>query len=180
MQNNLSLLTSISNSFDVSRASYRYIVEDGTRWDTFRRTFERKKWFVEGAAIGVNFIEYAKEAKSRKAYIREVHLCYNFTLKMLDKADMGEAFCAVFIQGLKDMDWKTPSGKLDEEELEFAYNHGMIEGGNSSPLDIWIHRFLANTRKRLGTAKYHLQCEDELEVRKQGVRSLVNYLRDCT
>ena len=179
MRNNLTLLTDLSTHYKPSVEFYRYIIDSGLRWDLFRKTFERKKWYLEGAYIGKQFIEYAY-ISTGPAYTREILLCYNFTLDMLDKADLSDVFCSTFDQGVKDIDWGGFYCSLSISEMSFAKKHGLIKEGGICPLYIWIHRYLINERKKLTGNYLHLQNNDTLTAKLQGVQSLLNYLRDCT
>jgi hypothetical protein len=179
MRNNLALLTSLSAAYKPSKEFYRYLIDSGVRWDLFRKTFERKKWFIEGAYIGKLFIEYAHMSTGPE-YTREILLCYNFALGMLDKADLSDVFCITFDQGALDIEWGGYYSPLSISEKLFAKTHGLIKKGGISPLYIWIQRYIINKRKKISGNHLHLQNGDTLTAKLQGVQSLLNYLRDCT
>jgi len=179
MKNSLDSLTSLSTSCDVSRETYQFIISDGYRWDTFRRTFERKKWFVEGAYIGCRFLDYAREATTRNFFMRESLLCYNLILNMFDKADMTDSFCHAFLTGIEELDWKVPVlNQLSQEELTVLKSITKdYYPSYCTPLYPWISRYIVNKRKQ---RHRHIQNNELLNVTKKRLESLINFLRDCT
>lgn len=183
MTNSLNELANLSTRCKISRETYLFIISDGYRWDTFRKVFERKKWFVEGSFIGCRFVEFARKTTIKKDHKRELLLCYNFLLKMFDKADLYDAFCDSLLLGFVEITWTVSVPPLTDLEIEFILNHfpdSPISRTEAHPLYIWIGRYMVNEKKKGLQRHYHLQNNDVLSVKLQNVESLINFLTDCT
>lgn len=153
----------LSIPYDFPRQDYQYIICDGWRWEIFRKVFEKKKWFTEGAFIGCKFLEFARAADSKHEYMREVILCYNFTLDMFDRADMPDAFCDTLHTGESEIDWTVFNGREDV-----------------NPLYFWAERYKVNERKIVSGRHKHIQNNEVLDLKLDRLKTLIDFLIKCT